>query len=122
MSEKLRAEYPSILHWMIEGCLDWQQNGLQRPKCVKEATEEYFDEQDMFGQWIDECCTLNAQFSCQSSKLFNSWKEFAENNNVRAGDKVNFSRKMNLMKFEKPKKIQGVMKYFGITLKNTQEN
>ena len=28
---KLRAEWPAILRWMIEGCLDWQSNGLVRP-------------------------------------------------------------------------------------------
>ena len=29
--EKLKAEWPGILRWMIEGCLDWQANGLVRP-------------------------------------------------------------------------------------------
>jgi putative DNA primase/helicase len=24
---KLRAEWPGILEWMVEGCLDWQKNG-----------------------------------------------------------------------------------------------
>src|SRR4029077_2383546 len=26
--EKLKTEWPGILHWMIEGCLSWQQRGL----------------------------------------------------------------------------------------------
>jgi len=29
LSEKLRAEWPGILKWMIAGCLDWQRDGLQ---------------------------------------------------------------------------------------------
>ena len=29
--EKLKTERPGILHWMIEGCLRWQQHGLAPP-------------------------------------------------------------------------------------------
>jgi putative DNA primase/helicase len=28
LEEKLRAEYPAILRWMVDGCLDWQKHGL----------------------------------------------------------------------------------------------
>jgi putative DNA primase/helicase len=44
LEEKLKAEWPAILRWMIEGCLDWRKNGLVRPKVVLEATSEYFSE------------------------------------------------------------------------------
>ena len=43
---------------MIEGCLDWQANGLVRPESVKAATEDYFAEQDLIGQWLDEECDI----------------------------------------------------------------
>lgn len=122
LPEKLKAEYPSILRWMIDGCLDWQQNGLQRPACVTEATQEYFDSQDVFGQWLEECCTQDSQFSCTSSNLFHSWKEFAEKNNLYAGNTKTFSGEMRKRGFDKPTKSHGIMKYSGITLKNNQEN
>ena len=48
LEEKLRAERRAgILAWMIDGCLDWQHNGLVRPQVVVEATAEYFDAQDL---------------------------------------------------------------------------
>ena len=32
LEQKLMAEAPGILNWMIQGCLEWQKNGgLQRP-------------------------------------------------------------------------------------------
>jgi putative DNA primase/helicase len=53
LEEKLKAEWPAILRWMIEGCLDWQANRLVRPEVVKDATDEYFTAQDTFSQWLD---------------------------------------------------------------------
>jgi putative DNA primase/helicase len=50
LQDKLRAEWPAILRWMIEGALDWQANRLARPPVVQTATEVYFSDQDVFGQ------------------------------------------------------------------------
>jgi putative DNA primase/helicase len=32
LAEKLKDEWPGILAWLIEGCLEWQTEGLRRPK------------------------------------------------------------------------------------------
>jgi putative DNA primase/helicase len=56
LGEKLMAEAPGILQWMIEGCLDWQKNGLVRPASVTEATDEYFSDQEVFPRWLEEEC------------------------------------------------------------------
>jgi putative DNA primase/helicase len=52
LEDKLFREAGGILRWMIKGCLDWQANGLSRPLCVQAATKDYFDDQDLLGQWI----------------------------------------------------------------------
>jgi len=31
LGEKLKAEWPQILQWMIDGCLEWQEHGLSAP-------------------------------------------------------------------------------------------
>jgi putative DNA primase/helicase len=46
LTEKLKAEWPGILGWMIEGCLAWQQQGLSPPAAVREATSRYMDAED----------------------------------------------------------------------------
>jgi putative DNA primase/helicase len=58
LEQKLMAEAPGILQWMIQGCLDWQQNGLLRPESVRAATEAYFSDQDLIGQWIEDACDV----------------------------------------------------------------
>src|SRR6478735_7420388 len=47
LQSKLLTEAPAILQWMVDGCIDWQQHGLVQPDSVREATETYFDEQDL---------------------------------------------------------------------------
>ena len=39
LETKLEAEWPAILRWMIDGCLDWQKNGLVRPPVVIETDD-----------------------------------------------------------------------------------
>jgi len=48
LPDKLKAEWPGILRWFINGCLMWQREGLNPPHVVKSATETYFEEQDAF--------------------------------------------------------------------------
>jgi putative DNA primase/helicase len=55
LPHKLEAEWPAILRWCIDGCLEWQLFGLAPPDIVTEATAAYFDDQDVVRQWLDEC-------------------------------------------------------------------
>jgi putative DNA primase/helicase len=59
LERRLGEELGHILQWAIEGCLDWQQNGLVRPAVVEAATADYFAEQDVLGAWLDECCVVD---------------------------------------------------------------
>src|SRR3954462_11899159 len=77
LETKLKAEWPAILRWMIEGCLDWQQNDLMRLQAVISATETYFSEQDTMRQWLDECCDIGLRKSDTQDGLFKNWTEYA---------------------------------------------
>jgi putative DNA primase/helicase len=77
LPDKLRAEWPGILRWMIQGCLAWQRDGLQRPKAVLDATAEYFAEQDVLAQWVEECCDQSPDWGDTSTVLFASWRSYA---------------------------------------------
>lgn len=86
LEKKLKQEAEGILHWMIAGCLDWQANGLVRPASVQAATEAYFSDQDLMGQWLEDCCDIeigNAKLWDKSGSLFESWHDYA----VKAGEK-----------------------------------
>ncbi len=81
LEQKLVAEWPAILRWMIEGCLSWRKNGLQRPKVLLDATAEYFSDQDIVSQWIEQNCDLGEKKFCETTAdLFKSWSAFALSN------------------------------------------
>jgi putative DNA primase/helicase len=118
LEQKLLAEAPSILKWMVEGCLDWQRNGLVRPKSVQEATEEYFSDQDVFKQWQAEECICepgNKDLSTASSFLYRSWSDFAKAAGVKPGTTSTFKENLKNAGFPyyKGKKAR---EYFGISL------
>jgi putative DNA primase/helicase len=78
LPEKLMVEWPAILRWAIEGCLEWQSIGLSPPEIVRAATDEYLAEEDTVGRWIAECCIQEASATSTSAALFESWKSWAE--------------------------------------------
>ena len=112
LGAKLREEYPAILRWMIDGCLDWQENGLVRPDVVMQATSDYFEDEDLFGRWIAERCECDPGVKGKASLLYELWKEFAIANGEEPGSSKPFAEMLGNCGFKKIKS-DGV-KYLGI--------
>ncbi|HHZ10135.1 MAG TPA: hypothetical protein GX405_15295 [Rhizobiales bacterium] len=87
LPERLKAEWPGILSWLIVGCLDWQANGLVRPAVLNQATENYFTEQDALGQWIAECCETGPCLADTCGNLWDSWCYYATANGELPGSR-----------------------------------
>jgi putative DNA primase/helicase len=112
---KLRQEYPAILRWMIEGCLDWQAHGLVRPEIVTATTSEYFEEQDCFGQWIHEKCECGPGKKESVAKLYESFKGLALTSGEDPKSMTAFGSMLSQRGFEKKK--SSAIFYTGIALK-----
>jgi P4 family phage/plasmid primase-like protien len=116
-TDKLKPEWPGILQWAVEGCLDWQRIGLQPPKAVLDATEAYLQDQDTLGRWIDERCNLDPQYAALSGELYHSWKSWAENRGEFIGSRKNFSQALDERGLTRKHQRTGTI-FFGIALKN----
>jgi putative DNA primase/helicase len=90
LTEKLKSEWPGILAWMIDGCLEWQRVGLQPPAAVLDATEDYLDGEDSIAQWLSECCRVSIQSFASNEQLFRSWSDWA----TRTGEAVGTQRRL----------------------------
>jgi putative DNA primase/helicase len=103
LEEKLVAEWPAILRWMIDGCLDWQKNRLVRPHSVTAETDHYFEDQDTFSQWLAECCDIelgNHYRMTPSTELFRSWAEYAKGAGIEPGAQVGLGEKLRNAGFD----------------------
>jgi putative DNA primase/helicase len=85
LPEKLKAEYPSILAWMLEGAHEWRRRGLAPPPAVVDATNRYLLDEDNIGAWIADRCLIGKDACDVLVKLFASWKAWAEAHNERPG-------------------------------------
>ena len=92
--DALRAELPGILAWAIQGCLDWQEIGLQPPPIVTKATDEYFEAQDSLAEWLADRCERRPGAEATSRALFLDWKRWIEARGEDAGSEKRFSESM----------------------------
>ena len=54
LPEKLTAEWPAILRWMIEGAEEWYKVGLCVPEAVSAASADYLEDEDTLSNFFRE--------------------------------------------------------------------
>lgn len=75
--EKLKAEWPGILAWMVRGCLAWQKRGkLEAPREVKLATAEFRAESDVLADWLAERTDVDPQAEVVAAVLYKSYADW----------------------------------------------
>jgi putative DNA primase/helicase len=105
--EKLKAEWPGILSWMIQGCLEWQRGGLQPPEVVKNATTAYLEAEDAIATWIDECCQRDLQAWETRSALYASFSRWAAQAGEPALPRKNFVQSLEDRGFQLQRRHAG---------------
>jgi putative DNA primase/helicase len=101
LSEKLRAEFPGILAWAIQGCLEWQRDGLKPPAAVRDATAEYLDAEDTIRRWIEECCLVKCGGWTPVGALFANWHTWCERAGEREGSQKRFTQQLEAHGYER---------------------
>ena len=75
---KLTAELPGILNWAIQGCLDWQQQGLNPPQVVLDQVSAYKTEMDSIAQFVEQECSLESDAEYPASKLYEACRHYCQ--------------------------------------------
>ncbi|MEI6135641.1 MAG: phage/plasmid primase, P4 family, partial [Desulfomonile sp.] len=76
LSQRLKAEATGILTWMVNGCLEWQRDGLNPPAEVRDATQEYQEDSDPLADFINDNCQLGSEMSISAQKLYDVYCEY----------------------------------------------
>jgi len=83
LPDKLRAELRGILRWAVEGCRRWQAEGLVAPRVVQAATEGYKSEMDTLGNFLADCCVVDARGRVAASELYEEYNQWCQDAGVR---------------------------------------
>jgi putative DNA primase/helicase len=76
--DKLKKESPGILRRLVEGCLEWQQHGLNPPEKVLVATEEYREEMDVLSDFMEELCIIGESHRIAQKELYLAYVDWCE--------------------------------------------
>lgn len=85
-------EAPGILRWAVEGCLDWQHEGLAEPAPVSEAVATYRNEEDVLGDFLEDCFESEPQdvlvsddsrWFTTNAELMGAYQDWAKRNSER---------------------------------------
>jgi putative DNA primase/helicase len=91
LADRLQGEWPGILAWAINGCIDWLERGLAAPEAVIAATADYLESEDSLSAWLQEAGERDMEAFEESTALFKAWKDWAG----RAGEWVGSQRKFS---------------------------
>lgn len=116
--EKLKAELLGILVWAVQGCLEWQREGLCEPQEVKQATNGYQAEMDVLQAFIDDRCVVNPDIRARSCILYNAYKKWCEENNESVLPNAQFGRRLGEKGFTSQKSNGNWWKGIGVKSEN----
>ena len=74
---------PAILAWAVEGCLEWQREGLGVPKAVEAATERYREEMDPLRDFLEDRCVISPGAWIASASLFGAYEDWRKETGAR---------------------------------------
>jgi len=117
LAEKLKAQAPGILAWIVEGCLLWQKDGLDPPPEILAAKQKYRRREDVLLDFLDECCLTEKESTGGASHLFTVFEVWWKINVSKHAPKQKSFGNLMGKKFEKDK-IGGVYRYYGVRLKD----
>lgn len=95
LEETLRGELDGILQWALEGLRQWWQRGLEPPRRVLDATNQYRADSDQVGRWMDERCVQTPNTFLSSGKGYEDYKKWCGEGGEEPMSQNKWSRRMN---------------------------
>lgn len=122
LESKLVAERPGILNWMLRGCREWQERGLDEPAIIRRVVQDYQSEMDVLGSFVEEICKTDEvpEVRIILVTLYGEYERWCETNHVAPLSKRKFSAQLGDRSFKTLKSNSTVFKV-GLRLKTPDE-
>ena len=117
LPEKLRNEREGILAWIVAGCLEWMQQGLNAPDEVRQATKEYRAEMDVLAGFLADCCEQGKDKREFAGELWDAFKNWCEATGEHEGSQKKFGGRLSERGFLNDRDSRtGRKVWFGVSL------
>lgn len=103
LPDKLEAELPGILRWLVEGCLEWQAVGLRPPARVIADTDEYRGDVDILGRFLSESYIRFPGARTQCGDLYEVYEKWAKANGLKPWSSIKLSKELSSRGLQKYK-------------------
>ena len=107
LSQKLRAELPGILNWLLEGLQQWQTHGLGAPDAVRRATAAYKEAEDVLSSFLSEFTLREKESRVRLVDLYTLFTKWANENGEEEMSNRELSKKLEERGFTKGKDMVG---------------
>jgi len=118
--EKLKTEWPGILLWAVEGCREWQNEGLKAPEEVLTATNDYRKEQDILSDFFEQCVTIGENEMVAVKDFYEAYAAFCEANGEPVKERLGkkkFNKRVADRGFDSFRGGLNVLTWLGVSLK-----
>lgn len=92
-----------ILTWIIEGAkkvIDLNYK-IPVPKCVRNAIDEYREQNDWFHHFLEDCCEVDSSFKESSSDLYKTYCKYCDDTNEYKRNALDFYNALESNGFKK---------------------
>ena len=110
---ELLQEGDAILTWAVEGAVKWFERGLDVPASVLAETKVYREEEDVFGQFIEECTNPCSYGSISRSKLRGIYELWCKEQGIRPMSARAMCARMRKRGYDETKRT-GAMHWVGV--------
>jgi putative DNA primase/helicase len=119
LKDVLKPEYPGILAWMVDGCLEWQRRGLEPPQSVRAATDQYRAESDPIADFLRDRCATGPELIARAGELYLAYQSWAVKQGLKEREQLSATRFGRLMgqRFPKDSDRDGTF-YQGVALRS----
>lgn len=83
LTRRLQAEAPAIMQWIVEGAVRWYQTGFPISGTVEEATQSYFDQEDVVGRFARTCLEVDHETDSDAGDIYAAFQAWCAEENIR---------------------------------------
>lgn len=127
LAVELEDEYPGILRWIVEGCMEWQKIGLAEPDAVRNATRQYREEMDVLQAFFDDRCVLDPAATTEAEALYAAYEGWCQSQREEPLSQRALGFALKERGFDNSKRVtsgprKGRKKWSGIGLLSTDDD